>query len=156
MSQKILVVIDGTALSKQALETALCVAKRKQAAIDILFMENRDLPALSFGFTMITSLSFAGYVPVDQCLVDHLLLVRQESEELLKQFQREAERERVEYTIIYIEGRPSSKVEELLQQNRYEFIIVGDQRVQKNRKRMFRHVNRKMDQFQCCPVLIMQ
>lgn len=156
MSNKILAVIDSTSLSQQAIEIALQVAQKKRSALDIVFCEHHHRSILNFGFTMIASLSYSGYVPIDQYAAEDLLIIQAEDQDKLNQLQWDAVLAGIDASIFRVEGSPSPVIAELTEQYSYKLIVIGDRRVQRNSKRLFKHVRRKMEQSPRCPILIMQ
>jgi nucleotide-binding universal stress UspA family protein len=140
MYNKILVAIDGSELSNKALETALQIAKNQQAKLEILYVGKENKSSIALG-AITASLMFTGYIPAE-FLPGYLAEeIEKEGKEILSKAQFKAKRFGIEACTIYLEGNPSQKITEFAQENDYNLLIVGDQRM-KEKKRKFNNADK--------------
>ncbi|QUG82493.1 universal stress protein [Bacillus nitratireducens] len=147
---KILVAIDGSELSNEALEKALLIAKKQKTQLDILYVETNTLSSFSFG-AFVSGLSFTGYFPVE-CLPNYWdEEIKIESEKILSKAQFKVKKDGFEACTFYLKGDPSQEITEFIQKNSYNLIIVGDQRIKKYKKRKLNKADKSSD----CRILFM-
>ncbi|MBS4174809.1 universal stress protein [Bacillus sp. FJAT-49736] len=141
MFQKILVAVDGSEMSKKAIDAAIHLAKEQKAEITLVHVErNINIP-----------------MGMETASVDFIYeTIKKEGENLLIEMQKNAVAEGVHTKTEYLQGDPASQIIHLAEKDNYQLIIIGSRGLNNIKEMMLGSVSHKVSQMSHCPVLIVK
>lgn len=141
MFNKILVAIDGSDMSKKALETALNLAKENQSKLSLINVGK--------------SLSIPQGMVIDS--IDEVYdSMRKEGEDLLNRGKWMAESQGIPVEIHYVEGDPAAQIIKLAKEGLFQLIVIGSRGLGPFKEMMLGSVSHRVSQLSHCPVLIIK
>jgi nucleotide-binding universal stress UspA family protein len=141
MFKKILVAIDGSDMSKKALDTALLLAKEHESLLSLVNVGK--------------SLAIPQGMVIDS--IDEVYdSMRKEGEDLLNKGKWMAESQGIAVEAHYVEGDPAAQIIKLANEGLFQLIVLGNRGLGPFKEMMLGSVSHRVSQLSHCPVLIVK